>query len=352
MEKETFTSNLIVKPLSFEETKDLYYSKPLDELIYMANKVCRSIYGERVFLRGLIEFSNVCTMDCKYCGIRRSNKNVKRYTMSEEEIFDIVKKGINYGFKTFVLQSGESSTFTVNRLAKLVEKIKLIDASVAITLSCGYFSKNELKTLKLAGADRYLIRFEIADEKLYSYLKNGQKLSQRLEVIYNLKELGFEAGSGFMVGLPGETDEILLKNLKLCKELELDMIGIGPFIPHNDTPLKNEKLYPIERTIKATALLRLMLPYSNIPATTAAGTLDPIGREKMLKAGANVLMPNITPPENKKNYLLYPDKICINETGFDCISCMKLRVASIGKKISLERGDSLNIKKHLNFSGI
>ncbi|MGC8764419.1 MAG: [FeFe] hydrogenase H-cluster radical SAM maturase HydE [Brevinematia bacterium] len=336
------SDSLKVKPLTFKEVKELYFSASTEELTKMADNVCRMTYGEKVFLRGLIEFSNVCRMDCKYCGIRRSNKNIKRYTMSEEEILNTVKKGIEYGFKTFVLQSGETTSFNVYRLAELVERIKLMDNSVAVTLSCGYFNREELRVLKNAGVDRYLIRFEVSDKKLYSYFKNGQKLSDRLEVIYNLKELGFEAGSGFMVGLPGETDEILLKNLKLCKDLELDMVGIGPFIPHPDTPLRDAKVFPIERTVRATALLRLLLPYSNIPATTAAGTLDPVGREKMLKAGANVLMPNITPPVNKRHYLLYPDKICISENGENCISCMRLRVESIGKKISFERGNSLS----------
>ncbi len=329
-----------ISKISFQEIRDLYFNATIPELEKLAGEVCNKTYGNKVFLRGLIEFSNICYMDCKYCGIRRSNTKVERYRMSEDEIFTTIDFGINAGLKTFVLQSGEKS-YKANELSNLVEKIKN-KYNVAITLSCGYFSKEELKSLKNAGVDRYLFRFEVADEKLYSFLKNGEQLSKRIEMLNNLKELGFETGSGFMVGLPDETDEILLKNIKLCMDLSLHMVGIGPFIPHPDTPLKKAKQYPIERTIRTTALLRLALPYANIPATTAAGTLDPLGREKMLKAGANVLMPNITPPVNKKNYLLYPDKICINESGLECISCMALRVKSIGKELSFERGDSLS----------
>lgn len=335
---------MFISETPFEEIENLFYNTSLDELIKKANDVCNMIYGNKVFLRGLIEFSNICYMDCKYCGIRRSNNKVSRYKMNYDEIISTIKLGIDSGLKTFVLQSGENA-YRVFEIAKLVERIKEKWDSIAITLSCGYFKKEDLKTLKKAGVDRYLFRFEMADEKLYSFLKNGEKLSKRLEMLSNLKELNFETGSGFMVGLPGETDEILLKNLKLCKEFQFDMVGIGPYIPHPDTPLKDSKQFPIDRTIKTTSLLRLTLPYANIPATTAAGTLDPVGREKMLKAGANVLMPNITPPSNKKNYLLYPEKICIDESGLRCISCMSLRVKSIGKLISMERGDSLSYVK-------
>jgi biotin synthase len=338
---------MVVKPITIQEARDLYFSEKTENLAKMANEVCEKTYGKKVFLRGLIEFSNYCKNNCLYCGIRRDNKKVVRYSLSEGEIFSIVKNGIAAGLKTFVLQSGETPVYSVKRICKLVEGIKNIAPDIAITLSCGYFEKDELFMLKNAGTDRYLLRFEVADENLYSYLKNGESLSKRVAMLYNLKELGFETGSGFMVGLPDETDEIMLKNLKLCKDLDLDMVGIGPFIPHPDTPLKNSRLFPIERTVKAVAILRLLLPYSNIPATTASGTIDPLGREKMLAAGANVLMPNITPENVKEHYLLYPNKICINESGFSCLSCLELRVKSVGKYISYERGDSLNrVNRH------
>ncbi|MCX7821074.1 MAG: [FeFe] hydrogenase H-cluster radical SAM maturase HydE [Brevinematales bacterium] len=335
---------MFISETPFEEIEYLYYNVPIEEIIKKATQVCDKTYGNKVYLRGLIEFSNICFMDCKYCGIRRSNTKVERYRMSEVDILATIASGIEVGLKTFVLQSGENA-YRALELASLVEKIKSKWSDIAVTLSCGYFKKEELKILKKAGVDRYLFRFEVADENLYSFLKNGEKLSKRLEMLNNLKELDFETGSGFMVGLPGETDEILLKNLRLCRDFQFDMVGIGPFIPHPDTPLKDARQFSIERTIKVTALLRLTLPYANIPATTAAGTLDPSGREKMLKAGANVLMPNITPPLNKKKYLLYPEKICIDESGLECIGCMSLRVKSVGKVLSFERGDSISYVK-------
>lgn len=345
MVKEIYTSNTEVTPLNVNEVEEYYLDKPLTYLINKASEVCEKTYGNKVFLRGLIEFSNICNNDCLYCGIRKSNNKLKRYHMSIDEILQTVSTGIERGLKTFVLQSGEIHRPRTRELAILVERIKKLDSTVAVTLSCGYFKKDDLKTLKNAGADRYLIRFEVADEKLYSFLKGGEKLSKRLEMLYNLKELDFETGSGFMVGLPYETDEIMIKNLTLCKKLNLDMVGIGPFIPHPHTPLANSRLHRIEKTIRAVSILRLLLPYANIPATTAAGSIDPNGREKMLEAGANVLMPNITPLKYKAHYLLYPGKICIEEDGTECISCMGLRVKSIGKTLSFERGDSLQKQK-------
>ena len=333
---------------NFGKVEELFFEQEIENIIQLANEVCLKTYGNKVFLRGLIEFSNQCIMNCLYCGIRRENKKIFRYTMANDEIFEIVKIGYEKGIRTFVLQSGENNTGLSHRnLCELTYKIKKHFQDAAITLSCGYFNKNQLKSLKDTGADRYLIRFEVADDRIYDYIKNGEKLAKRVQMLYNLKELGFETGSGFMVGLPNETDAVLLKNLKLCKELELDMVGIGPFIPHPDTPLKNAILQPLERTLKMVALLRILLPYSNIPATTAAGSIDPRGREKMLLSGANVLMPNITPVRYKQNYILYPNKICVNESNFSCFSCMEKRVFSINKKISFETGTSKNFIRRI-----
>lgn len=333
---------------NFNKIEELFFEQTTENIIQLANMVCSEIYGEKVFLRGLIEFSNQCNANCLYCGIRKENKNIPRYTMTNEEIFEVVKKGYESGLKTFVLQSGENNTTLSHRnLCNLTTEIKKHFSDIAITLSCGYFNKTQLKNLKDAGVDRYLIRFEVADEKIYTYLKNGEKLSKRIEMLYNLKELGFETGSGFMVGLPGETDLVLLQNLKLCYDLNLDMVGIGPFIPHPDTPLKNATLQPLEKTLKMVALLRILLPYSNIPATTAAGSIDILGREKMLSSGANVLMPNITPIKYKQNYVLYPNKICINENGFGCIKCLEKRVTAIKKEISFEIGTSKNFNRRI-----
>ncbi len=321
--------------------KELYNSD-FNFLAKEAEYICLKNYGKKVFLRALLEFSNECKMNCLYCGLRKDNRNIKRYFLSVQEIKKIIKKNYLSGFRTFVLQSGEFVNFKFNELCDIIYKLKKEFKNITITLSCGYFTKRKLKLLKESGVDRYLIRFEVADEKIYSYLKNGLSLKKRIEMLYNLKELNFETGSGFMIGLPGENDEILIKNLELCYKLNLDMIGIGPFIPHPDTPLNYLNKPSFEKVLKITAILRILLPYSNIPATTASGTLEPYGREKLLKVGANVLMPNITPPRYKKYYLLYPGKICINENADTCILCLKQKLKKINRELSFDTGSSIN----------
>ncbi|HOS33811.1 MAG TPA: [FeFe] hydrogenase H-cluster radical SAM maturase HydE, partial [Spirochaetota bacterium] len=329
--------------MNIKEAIDLYKCASTEELSKIANDIVKKNYSDDVFIRGLIEFSNYCDMDCLYCGIRKSNGKAVRYRLTDEEIIDAVKFGLDANIKTFVLQSGEDYKYNVKKLSKLVYKIKKITgAETAITLSCGLMNRDDYKELKDSGCDRYLMRFETSDENLYSYLKKGQPLKTRLKGLENLKNLGFEVGSGFMVGLPGETIETGINNALLCKELELDMIGIGPFIPHNETPLKKEAPGSLDTILRTTALLRILLPYSNIPATTATGSIDALGREKALSCGANVLMPNITPAKYKKNYLIYPGKICLDESGSECISRLSERVVSVGKKISYERGDSIS----------
>lgn len=314
----------------------------LEELQRKAQQITLSNFGNKVWIRTVIEFSNYCQNDCLYCGIRRSNKKIKRYNLEDNQIIDLAKKAISIGVKTIVLQSGESRIFSnVDRLCRVIEKIRKLKEDIAITISCGYFTKNELKTLRKL-ADRYLLRFEISDEKIYGHIKNGEKLSKRIDMLINLKEIGFEVGSGFMIGLPGETDDILAENILLCKQLNLDMVGIGPFIPNPDTPLGNEKIQDFNRTLRAVSILRILMPLSNIPATTAMGTVDPLGREKAILCGANVIMPIITPTEVKKYYLLYPKKICIYEDGFSCIGCLSKRLSKIDRILSFEKGDSLN----------
>ncbi|MBN2442090.1 MAG: [FeFe] hydrogenase H-cluster radical SAM maturase HydE [Spirochaetales bacterium] len=311
-----------------------------------ADQVCREHYGNKVFLRGLIEFSNYCDMDCLYCGLRRSNKHVQRYRLEVPDILSIVKKGYNAHMRTFVLQSGEDPSYGINKLCELIKKIKIeTNDEAAVTLSCGIRTKEEYKILKKAGADRYLIRFETSDSLLHVYLRNGITLKRRLQAIDDLKSCDFEIGSGFMVGLPGETKATMIRNALLCKELDLDMIGIGPFIPHHLTPLKYSVQSPIEQTLRLVSIIRLLLPEANIPATTSMGTLDPYGREKALQAGANVLMPNITPASYKKSYLLYPGKICLEENGFECINYLDPKIKSVGKEISFDIGYSKHFIK-------
>lgn len=326
-----------------QEIVEFYKLSCTDVLTKKSDETCRSHYGDRVWIRGLIEFSNHCVCDCAYCGIRKSNRSVKRYRLTEDDIIRTVRDGQEVGIRTFVLQSGEDAFFSIKRLCRIVERVKnILNDNDALTLSCGKFSRNDYRELKKAGADRYLMRFETSDKNLYSSMKNGEPLSERLAALSDLKDLGYETGSGFLVGLPGETDEIRINNALLCKKLGLDMVGIGPFIPHPETPLKNAPQESIEWTFRAIALVRLLLPKANIPATTAAGSLDPQGREKALAAGANVLMPNLTPVEHKKDYLLYPGKICLEESGLDCLGCLSLRVKQAGKRIDMGTGHALS----------
>lgn len=335
---------------SFDELKEYFFSQPTSSLVGLAQKACDLTYGKKVYLRGLIEFSNYCVCDCLYCGIRRSNEKVKRYSLSDEEIIEIVQKGVLRGIKTFVFQSGEYHLDLPERMARLLFTLRQkVGEEIAFTLSCGVYPREVYREWKKAGADRYLLRFETSDENLFMTLCPGKTLSQRLQALEDLRFEGYAVGSGFMVGLPGETEDVLLKNILLARELRLEMVGIGPFIAHPDTPLAHVPSLPIEQTVRATALLRLLLPWANIPATTAAGSLHPRGREMMLEAGANVLMPNLTPKEKKPHYLLYANKICINEDGWECLSCLSFRVKSVDKHISFDRGDSIFRKYHFEY---
>lgn len=347
-----FTTNLFsnsITSLSFNELLQWYKEQSTDNIILIADSICRKIYGDKVFVRGLIEFSNYCYSDCLYCGIRRSNNKVNRYTLSIDEIESVVQRGVKAGIKTFVLQSGEYSAEHPDMIEELLYRLrKKVGNDIAFTLSCGVYPREVYQRWKKAGADRYLLRFETSDEKLFKQLCPNKSLSKRIRALEDLKSEGYAVGSGFMVGLPNETVEIRLQNVLLCRELKLEMVGIGPFIPHPDTPLADSQIIAIDETIRLTALLRIFLPWANIPATTAAGSLDPRGREKMLSAGANVLMPNITPVYRKRDYLLYPNKICIDEDGWECISCLKLRVNSIGKELSMDRGESV-LRENLDY---
>lgn len=324
----------------FTYAEQLFRDNNLKELTLLAAQTTRKTFGKSVYLRGLIEFSNYCVSNCLYCGIRRDNGKVHRYRLTDEEIFSAVDTGFSRGLRTFVLQGGEDPYFSVDKLAALASGIKKrTGGDAALTLSCGILSREEYRELKSAGADRYLLRFETSDPDLHRYLRDGIGLERRLEALEDLKTLGFQTGSGFMVGLPGETEETVIENIKLSRKLDLDMVGIGPFIPHHDTPLAGSSQVPLELSLKATALLRIACPKTHIPATTAAGTLEPDGREQMIKCGANVVMPNLTPVAVKKDYLLYPGKICLDEDGLHCIGCLGLRIASVDGKMSFDRAD-------------
>ncbi len=328
--------------ISRSEIADLYYNCPTEELKSIGKKITVKNHGKSILLRGLIEFTNYCDRNCLYCGIRKQNNSVERYRLDKNQIIEIVRLGYERGLRTFVLQGGEDPYFSTDYLCEITKAIKdYTGDSAAITLSCGIRSRSQYRELADAGADRYLIRFETANPELHSHIRQNISLDRRLKAIETLKEEGFQVGSGYMIGLPEETDEDRIDNIMLAGKLELGMAGIGPFIPHPDTPLAGSVQHPIELSVRSTALLRMVLPKTHIPATTAAGTLDPMGREMMIEAGANVLMPNITPIEAKKNYLLYPGKICLDESGIQCIGCLSLRVKPLDRELSFAKGDVL-----------
>lgn len=301
-----------------------------------ADKVRKQYVGDEVHLRGLIEFSNICRNNCLYCGIRRENAKASRYRMTEEEIIETARRAVNLDFKTIVMQSGEDMYYDTSRMCRIIEAIKKFD--VAVTLSIGERTYEEYKAFKNAGADRYLMRIETTDKELYHKLDPKMSWQYRYECLLALKELGYELGSGIMVGLPEQTIESIAKDLLFLKELEVDMAGIGPFIPHPETPLANKKGGTLDLALRTMAVMRLLLPDINIPATTAMESLAPNGRVKALKAGANVVMPNVTDREYCKLYELYPNKICMNDTPAHCRSCIGVKILSIGRKISTSQG--------------
>lgn len=276
-------------------------------ILKKADDVRKKYVGDGIHLRGLIEFSNVCKRNCLYCGLQCSNRNVERYRLSKSEILDIAKKGVEEGFKTIVLQSGEDDFFSVGMLCEIISEIK--NLNVALTLSIGEKSFEEYKAYKDAGADRYLLRIETTDENLYTKMHPNADFQNRKRCLYNLKELGYETGTGCLVGLPRQSIESLADDILFFKELDADMVGIGPFIPHCQTPLKNEQAGDLDLAVKVMAITRVMLPDINIPATTAMESLRADGRLLALQSGANVVMPNLTDDFHKKMYEIYPNKV-------------------------------------------
>ncbi len=299
-------------------------------------------YGDKVYTRGLIEFTNYCKNNCYYCGIRRGNSHAERYRLSREEILDCCEKGYDLGFRTFVLQGGEDPYYTDERMAEIIRSIRRDYPDCAITLSIGEKSYESYKLFKEAGANRYLLRHETASEALYRQLHPEEMLlSHRKQCLYDLKFLGYQVGAGFMVGSPGQTLEHLAEDLVFLKELQPQMVGIGPFIPHHETRFANETAGSVDLTLFLLSVIRILLPKVLLPATTALGTMDPRGREKGLEAGANVVMPNLSPVKNRKQYDLYDNKICTGEEAAECRDCLERRVASVGYHLVAERGDAL-----------
>lgn len=315
-------------------------AKEQKQLQTEAVRIRKKYYGDRVFVRGLIEFTNYCKNNCYYCGIHVKNKNVERYRLSKEEILSCCAQGYRLGMRTFVLQGGEDPYYTDDLLVEIISEIKKLYSDCAITLSIGERSKESYSRLKAAGADRYLLRHETATEAHYGKLHpENMRLSNRKKCLYTLKELGYQVGAGFMVGSPYQTFSCLAEDLLFLKELQPAMVGIGPFVPHHETCFAQFSQGTVEQTVVLLSMLRILLPKALLPATTALGTIDPRGREKGLAAGANVVMPNLSPITVRKKYELYDAKICTGEEAAECIECLKKRIASVGYQMVCDRGD-------------
>ncbi len=309
-------------------------------LFEKARSVSRSHFGNSIYTRGLIEFTNFCKNDCYYCGISRSNKNADRYRLSTEEILSCCETGYELGFRTFVLQGGEDGYYSEDKVVEIIKGIKSAYPDCAITLSIGEHGSESYKRFFEAGADRYLLRHETATDEHYNKLHPTElSLAERKQCLYNLKEIGFQVGTGFMVGSPFQTMENIVEDLLFIKEFKPHMIGIGPFIPHKDTRFLNEKQGSLELTLLLIGILRLMNPKALIPATTALGTIDANGREMGILAGANVVMPNLSPVSVRKKYALYDNKICTGEEAAECRFCLQNRMQKIGYELVVDRGD-------------
>ena len=306
------------------------------ELFNAADEVRKKYVSDEVHLRGLIEFTNICKNNCLYCGLRRDNKNLIKYRLTQEQILDFATKAKSFGYKTIVLQGGEDDYYTKDIMIKIIKGIKSL--GLALTLSIGEKTYDEYKEFREAGADRYLLRIETTDKKLYEYLDPGMSHETRLKCLRNLKELGYEVGTGVMVGLPNQTIESYADDILYFKEINADMLGIGPFIPNEDTPLAGSKGKELTMALKVMAITRLILPDINIPATTAMESLNKNGRLMALQSGANVVMPNVTEGDYRKHYALYPGKICTGDTPAHCRGCITGKITSIGRTVSESYG--------------
>lgn len=308
-----------------------------------AVRLRREIYGNDVYIRGLIEISSFCRNDCLYCGIRRSNSRCQRYRLTPEEILECCREGYDLGFRTFVLQGGEDGWYTDDRLEEIISSIHGTFPDCAVTLSVGERSFESYRRFARAGADRYLLRHETYDEGHYRKLHPPRmSAAHRKQCLWDLKKLGYQVGTGFMVGAPYQTPENLADDMLFLKELNPQMVGIGPFIPHHDTPFAGKPAGTLELTLFLLGLIRLMLPRVLLPATTALGTIAPDGREQGILAGANVVMPNLSPPQVREKYLLYDNKICTGDEAAESLKSLNARMEAVGYRLTVARGDSLN----------
>lgn len=333
--------------LSDDELKILIESDEFNEPLAEAADIRRrENYGDKVYIRGLIEFTNYCRNNCYYCGIRRDNKKAERYRLTKDEILFCCDEGYRLGFRTFVMQGGEDPYYTDEMICDIVSKIKSRYPDCAVTLSIGEKPRESYQAFFDAGADRYLLRHETADPEHYGKLHpEAMSLENRKECLFDLKEIGYQVGSGFMVGSPYQTTENLISDLRFLQKLQPDMIGIGPYITHADTPFAEFKSGNVMLTLRLVSILRMMFPYALIPSTTALGTIHPQGRELGLKAGANVVMPNLSPVSVRKLYSLYENKICTGEEAAQCRGCLERRVESAGYKIVTDIGNVRKIEE-------
>lgn len=299
-------------------------------LFVLADETRKKHVGDGVHLRGLIEFSNHCRRNCRYCGIRAGNPKVRRYRLTPGQVLDCARTAVALGYKTIVMQSGEDPLWGPKELTKIVEEVKNA-TGLAITLSVGEYSKDEYKNLRKAGADRFLLRFETSDRELFAALKPDSDYDRRFSCLAWLKEAGFQVGSGVMAGLPGQTLESMADDILLFKKMDLDMVGIGPFIANPDTPLGGSTGGTLDLALRMVALTRIVTKNTHIPATTAMGSIDTQGRQKALRCGANVLMPNISPTEHRVDYSLYPGKICVNDKPEQCAGCVDAMLKGLGR---------------------
>lgn len=329
--------------ISREELELLLTTEDKEALEYLrtsARAVADAVYGRQVFIRGLIEFTNYCKNDCLYCGIRRSNAKADRYRLTKEEILSCCDNGYGLGFRTFVLQGGEDAYFTDERICDLVISIKKRYPDCAVTLSIGEKEKSSYQAFFDAGADRYLLRHETADEAHYRSLHPKEmSLSHRKQCLWDLKEIGYQVGCGFMVGSPEQTVDTLYEDLQFIKELQPHMVGIGPFIPQKDTPFGEKQAGTLDQTLRLLSIIRLIHLHVLLPSTTALGTIHPLGREKGIQAGANVVMPNLSPVAVREKYRLYDNKICTGDEAAGCRHCMSRRMESVGYQVVVSRGD-------------
>lgn len=308
-------------------------------------------FGNKIYIRGLIEFTNYCKNDCFYCGIRCTNQNVSRYRLTKDEILTCAREGYEMGFRTFVLQGGEDMWYTTERMEDLIHSLKSAYPDCALTLSVGEKSRETYERYKLAGADRYLLRHETADEVHYGKLHpSSLKLSNRMECLRNLKELGFQVGAGFMVGSPYQSAESIAKDLYFLETFQPHMVGIGPFIPHHDTCFAHEKPGSVEDTLFLLSVVRILLPKVLLPATTALGTLQPDGRELGILHGANVVMPNLSPTSIRKKYELYDNKISTGAESAQNLEELTKLFEAIGYRLSFQRGDAPGFSEENNDS--